>query len=101
MTHLDHTKIPITKVAAILPYTRLLHSMGAPVQRLLNRAKIPGELLNHPAAVVPLANAFHFGELACQTQGSEHLGLHVGLAASLDDLGPYGQMLQNGPRKVQ
>ena len=32
MTHLDHTKIPITKVAAILPYTRLLHSMGAPVQ---------------------------------------------------------------------
>lgn len=44
---------------------------------------------------MPLANAFHFGELACQTQGSEHLGLHVGLAVSLDDLGPYGQMLQN------
>ena len=87
--------MPVTRVAAILPYTQLLDSMGAPVERLLNEAKIPVGLLNHPAAVVPLANAFHFGELACQTQGTEHLGLHVGVAASLENLGAYGQVLQN------
>jgi len=85
----------MTRVAAILPYTHLLYSMGAPVDKLLNRARIPLELLNHPAAVVPLKNAFQFGELACRTQSTEHLGLHVGLSASLDHLGPYGQMLQN------
>ena len=85
----------MTRVAAILPYTHLLHSVGAPVDKLLNRARIPLELLNHPAAVVPLENAFQFGELACRTQGTEHLGLHVGLSASIDHLGPYGQMLQN------
>jgi len=68
--------------------------MGAPVEHLLVRAGIPAILLNHPAAGVPLENAFRFCDLACQTQGTEHLGLHVGLAAGLDDLGPYGRILQ-------
>lgn len=87
--------MPVTRVALLLPYTRLLHSMGAPVERLLNGAKIPVELLNHPVAVLPLANAFQFCELACQTQGTEHLGLHVGVSASLENFGAYGQVLQN------
>jgi AraC-like DNA-binding protein len=43
---------------------------------------------------VPLERAFRFGELACRTQGTEHLGLHVGLASSLNDLGPYGRILE-------
>jgi AraC-like DNA-binding protein len=68
--------------------------MGAPVERLLRCAGIPAELLNHPAAAVPLRIAFRFGEMACRTQGTEHLGLRVGLASSLDDLGPYGRILR-------
>ena len=87
--------VPMTRVLTFLPYTRQLASMGAPVERLLMRAGIPSELLSHPAAAMPLANAFRFGELACRTQGTEHLGLRVGLATSLDDCGPYGRMLQN------
>ena len=86
--------IPATRVAAILRYTSLLQSLGAPVERLLACAGIPPELLNHPAAAVPLETAFRFGELACRTTGTEHLGLHVGLSYSLDDLGPYGRILQ-------
>jgi hypothetical protein len=69
--------------------------LGAPVDRLLARSGIPAELLNHPAAAVPMESAFRFGELACRTLGTEHLGLHVGLATLLDDLGPYGHMLQS------
>lgn len=92
---LSHGTIPLTRVMSLLPYTRLLHSMGAPVDRLLMRAGIPSNLLNHPAAAVPLENVFQFFEFACRTQGSEHLGLHVGLATSLDDLGSYGKMLAN------
>jgi hypothetical protein len=68
--------------------------MGAPVDRLLALAGIPAQLLEHPAAAVPLENAFRFGELACRALGTEHLGLHVGIATSLDDLGPYGKLLQ-------
>jgi hypothetical protein len=86
--------IPVTRVAAILRYTSLLQSMGAPVERLLSCAGIPAELLSHPAAAMPLEIAFRFGELACRTQGTEHLGLHVGLASSLSDLGPYGRLLE-------
>lgn len=92
---LSHGAISLTRVMSLLPYTRLLQSMGAPVERLLMRAGIPGDLLEYPAAAVPLENAFRFCELACRTQGSEHLGLHVGLSTTLDDLGPYGQILQN------
>ena len=88
-------EIPVTRVSTILPYTRLLRSVGAPVDRLLNRARIPPELLNHPAAVVPLVNAFRFGELACQTEETEHLGFLVGLSTTLEDYGPYGNILQN------
>lgn len=89
-----HPPIPLTNVALILPYTCLLESMGAPVERLLARSGIPVGLLQHPAATVPLQNAFRFGELACRTQGTEYLGLHVGLANSLDDYGSYGQILK-------
>jgi len=86
--------IPLTRAASVLRYTSLLQSLGAPVGRMLRCAGIPAELLNHPAAAVPLEIAFRFGELACRTLGTEHLGLHVGLATSLDDLGPYGRILQ-------
>lgn len=91
----SHRVVPLTRVMTLLPYTSLLQTMGAPVERLLKSAGIPADLLSHPAAALPLENAFRFIELACRTQGSEHLGLHVGLATSLDDLGPYGYMLQN------
>lgn len=95
MTNPVRTEIPVTWVSTILPYTRLLHSLGAPVERMLNRAKIPADLLNYPSAVVPLQNAFMFGELACQTEGTEHLGFLVGLSNSLEDYGSYGKILQD------
>lgn len=40
------------------------------------------------------ATAFRFAELACQSLGTEHLGLRVGLETSLNHLGAYGRMLQ-------
>ena len=86
--------IPVTRVATILRYMRYLQSLGVPVGGMLAQADIPAELVNHPAATLPLENGFRFGELACRALGTEHLGLHVGLAASLDDLGPYGRLLR-------
>jgi len=90
----DASAPPLTRVASVLRYTPQLQAVGAPVDRLLRRAGIPSLLLNHPEAVVPLPTAFRFGELSCQALATEHLGLYVGLAASLDGLGTYGQMLQ-------
>ena len=78
----------------LLRYTRRVQALGAPLERLLAQAGIPSELLDHPAAAVPLKTAFRFGELACRSLGTEHLGLHVGLETSFADLGPYGQTLR-------
>jgi len=88
------TPIPLVRVASFRRYTSHLESIGVPIGRLLACSGIPVELLSHPAAAVPLKSAFRFGELACRAVGTEHLGLHVGLASRLDDLGPYGEMLQ-------
>jgi AraC-like DNA-binding protein len=78
----------------LLRYTRRVQALGAPLERLLAQAGIPSALLDHPAAAVPLKTAFRFGELACRSLGTEHLGLHVGLETSFADLGPYGQTLR-------
>ena len=86
--------IPLTRVASLLRYTRLLQTMGAPTERLLARAGIPAALLKHPEAAVSLEKAYRFGELACTTQRTEHLGLYVALESSIDNLGPYGHMLR-------
>jgi AraC-like DNA-binding protein len=50
-------------------------------------------LLHQPAAAVPLRKAFCWGELACRALGTEHLGLHVARATSIEDLGAYGGVL--------
>lgn len=87
--------VPLARVATLLRYTHQLRVAGAPIDRLLGLARIPSALLDHPEAVVPLLNAFRFAELSCQALGTEHLGLYVGLATSLDGLGPYGHILQD------
>jgi len=87
--------MPVTRVAPLLRFTSQLESIGEPVDRLLVRSRIPAHLLKHPAAVIPLENVFRFLELACRTLGTDYLGLHVGFAIPLGELGPYGRMLQN------
>lgn len=91
---LANPPIPAARVALLLRYTDHLQAAGAPLERLMAQAGIPSELLDNPAAAVPLKTAFRFAELACRTLGTEHLGLQVGLETSFEDLGPYGQTLQ-------
>jgi AraC-like DNA-binding protein len=90
----QQSAVPLLRVASLLRYVRYLEAVGAPVGRLLTQAKIPALLLDHPEAAVPWEQAFRFGELACRTLGTEHLGLYVGQATLLEDLGAYGAILQ-------
>ena len=86
--------IPSTRVGFLNRYVAALETIGAPVDPLLDEARIRRELLSQPSAAVPLASAFKFGELACRSIGSEHLALHLGLGTSLEEYGPYGAMLK-------
>jgi AraC-like DNA-binding protein len=82
------------RVASLLRHIRYFEAVGAPVERLLARSSIPAVLLDYPMAAVPHDSALRFVELACRSVGTEHVGLYVALAFKLDDLGPYGEMLQ-------
>jgi AraC-like DNA-binding protein len=87
--------IPVLSVASFLRYVHQIEAVGAPIDRLLARSRIPAALLEHPTAALSREAAYRFGELACRTLGTEHLGLYVGLVSKLDDLGPYGEMLRS------
>ena len=86
--------IPTVRVATLSPYLSVCASAGASVERLLTGAGIPADVTDSSSAVVPLESALRFGELACRGLGTEHLGLWISLPRSLDDYGPYGQVLQ-------
>jgi hypothetical protein len=61
---------------------------------LLAGAGIPVTLLDYPAAAIARERALRFSDLACQALGTELVGLHMTLAGCLEDLGPYGEILQ-------
>lgn len=86
--------IPVTRVAFLLRYAKLIEYLGAPVEQLLASSGIPEELLDHPASAVCLKSAYKFGELACEAVGTEHLGHYIGMRTSLRDLGPVGEHLR-------
>jgi AraC-like DNA-binding protein len=92
--HMIHGSIPVTRVAFLLRYARFIEHLGAPLGHLLAASGIDEELLDHPAAVVSLDCAYRFGELACKATGTEHLGLHIGMQTSLENLGPVGEDLK-------
>ena len=82
------------RVAVLLRYIDYVEAVGAPVERLLERSGIPAVLRGNPMALVPQESAMRFIDLACRCLGTEHVGIHVSLLFKLDNLGPYGQMLQ-------
>lgn len=89
-----HRSIPVARVALFLRYASFAESLGAPVEHLLACCAIPAELLDHPSAAVGLKGAFKFMEMACEASGTEHIGLYLGMQASLEDLGPAGEQLK-------
>jgi AraC-like DNA-binding protein len=77
----------------VAPWVDCALKAGAPAEALLVRAGIRPELVEQPAAVVPLKRALRWVELACRSLGTEHLGVHVGRATPIEALGPYGRVL--------
>ena len=85
--------VPATGAAVERHYASNFRSHGAPIERLLETAGICPDYLEVPDAVLHLENAYRFGEYACRSLQTEHLGLYVGLASSLADFGRYGRGL--------
>ena len=87
-------RVPATRAASINNYVRALHSIGAPVSRVLAGTGISSDILESEDAIIPLERAFKFGELACHAVGTEHLPLVIGLPKTLEQYGSYGSLIQ-------
>ncbi len=85
--------IPVVRSLIIAPWVESAQSLGAPAEALLVRTGIQPEVLRHETAAVPLRKFFYWMELVCRSLGTEHLGLDVGDAGGIEDLGHYGRML--------
>jgi len=57
--------IPVARACVIRPWVAYAGEEGAPSEALLVRAGVRSEILEQPAAVVPLKRALHWAELAC------------------------------------
>ena len=86
--------IPFARTSAFAPFVGFLTTIGAPAERLLNRARIPAGLLEDPEGLVPLFSIYRFIELAARQERLENLGALVAQQASTFDLGAYGAALR-------
>jgi AraC-like DNA-binding protein len=86
--------IPFVRANALAPFVGFFDSIGAPVERLLDRARLSPSLLEDPEALVPTFSVFRFAEIAALQERVEDLGVLVGQRTSPFDLGAYGAALQ-------
>lgn len=86
--------IPFTRAAILAPFIHYLESQGIPTQHYLSKANIPISLMNNPQALMPLNLGFRFLEMVARKEGIDNVGLKVGEHTTLDDIGAFGQRLQ-------
>ncbi len=96
-TPISGAAIPFARASAFAPFVSFLKSIGAPVDQLLNQARIPSVLMDDPEALVPVMLGYRFVELAAEREHIEDLGVVVAKSASAFDLGAYGAALKGVP----
>jgi AraC-like DNA-binding protein len=86
--------VPLSRAGVgVLPYSRFLNRIGAPVERFLNRAHLPSGALEDPEKLVPFINTLALAEVAAQAEGVENLGIIVAQQTQVAQLGAVGLLL--------
>ncbi|WP_083533049.1 AraC family transcriptional regulator [Bosea sp. WAO] len=66
--------IPLTRGQFLLPFVSILDEIGAPVEALLEKSRLPSSLEDKGDLYLPLLPALRFVEAAQRTQGIEDFG---------------------------
>jgi AraC-like DNA-binding protein len=82
--------IPLTRSATLLPFVDFLSRRNASVPRLLGAAGIASEVLSSQENLLPLQQGSSFVARAARREGVEDLGLLVGAATPITQLGLFG-----------
>lgn len=86
--------IPLVRANAFAPFVGFLNEIGAPLERLLCKARMPPVLFDDPEALLPVMSGYRFAELAARQEKIEDLGVVIGRRASSFDLGVFGALLR-------
>ncbi|HEV7733533.1 MAG TPA: helix-turn-helix domain-containing protein [Candidatus Binatia bacterium] len=86
-------RVPLVRVAGLVPAIRFLIRQGVRVERFLERAGLSPRVLLRPEGLVPLHLAARFLDDIARVEGCPTLGLQFGNDATLDDLGTFGQVI--------
>ena len=86
-------RIPLVRAAALQVATRFLAGTGAPVERLLERAKLSPRAIENPETLVPFVAVTRFVENAARGQGIADLGLRMGIPSTVHQLGTFGRLI--------
>ena len=87
----------MVRANVLVPLVAFLESTGAPVERLLDRAKVPRAVLADPERIMPLHLCMRFLDLAARMQGLPDLGLTVGLRTRFHELGTFARLIRGAP----
>jgi AraC-like DNA-binding protein len=85
--------IPLVRVSAFLPFLNVLRQIGTPVERRLEQASVPVDLLSDPESLLPLAHLLTFLTRNARAEGVEDLGLRAAAQSHISGLGLFGQIL--------
>ncbi len=85
--------IPLIRAAPLQAAAEFLEREGAPVERLLARAKLTPVALEDPESLVPFAAVTRFMEEAAHREGLEDFGLRLGQHSRAQQMGHFGRLL--------
>jgi AraC-like DNA-binding protein len=81
----------------LVPFAAFLSGNGEPVERFLQKARLPNACLEDPDTLVPSHAAAHFRELSAQSLGLPNIALDATRQLGIADLGELGRALFRAP----
>jgi len=85
--------IPLIRLSIIMPTIKFLEGIGTPVQRYLSQAHIPIAAIETAETLISLPMAMTFMGAAAAGEGIENIGIAMGQAAKIADVGLLGQLV--------
>ncbi len=86
-------RIPLIRVASIVPIRDFLLRSGLSVDEILQRAEFPSTVFENPDLLLPYPVVTRFLEHAGRLGGGETLGARAGLETPLEALGLFGRRI--------
>jgi AraC-like DNA-binding protein len=80
---------PMIDMSQFVPFLDLLSRTGAPIEKILDGAKIPRSILDDPRGFVPAVQAWAFADLSADSLGAPDLGWQVSNRAPLKRMGTW------------